>query len=89
MVDMSTVAVSDRKATRDEVVAHAGDIRRLATELDLGEPMLREDGAVVVRSPESGYRLVTRLSAAASVLVGAYVHVITDDAPAAVGLREL
>ncbi len=44
---------------------------------------------MVVHSEEAGYRSVTRLSAAASELVGAYVHVITDDVPGAVGTREL
>jgi hypothetical protein len=36
-----------------------------------------------------GYRAVTRLSTATSELVGAYVHVITDDVPGAFDAREM
>ena len=70
-------------------MAHRGPIRRLAAELGLGDPRVRADGAVIVRSPEIGYRAVTRLSAAASDVVGRYVHVITDDVPGAADAREL
>lgn len=57
--------------------------------LDLSDPRLRHDGAVVVHSEHAGYRAVTRLSTAVSELVGVYVHVITDDVRGAVGAREL
>jgi len=38
---------------------------------------------------ETGYRAVTCPTAAASELVGTYVHVITDDVPGAADAREL
>ncbi len=81
--------VADRKATSDEVATHAAAIKQLAAELGLSDLRLRRDGTAVVHSEEAGYRAVTRLSAAASELVGAYVHVITDDVPGAVGARAL
>jgi hypothetical protein len=86
---MANWTVVDRKATSREVASHADAIRQLAVKLGLSDPRLRSDGAMVVHSEEAGYRAVTRLSAAASELVGAYVHVITDDVPGAVGAREL
>lgn len=79
----------DRKATRGEISTYATGIRRLAVDLGLSSPRIRDDGTVVVHSDEVGYRAVTRLSAAASELVGTYVHVITDDVPGAAGTREL
>jgi hypothetical protein len=86
---MSHSAVADRKATVDEVRPRAAAIRQFAADLGLSQVRLRNDGTIVVHSPEPGYRSVARLSAAATELVGAYVHVITDDVPGAVGAREL
>jgi len=86
-VPRSTVA--DRKATADEVRPHSAAIRQLAVDFGLSSPRLRSDGAVVVHSSEAGYGAVTRLSIAASAIVGEYVHVITDDVPGAVDAREL
>jgi hypothetical protein len=80
---MPRAALVDHKATVDEVVAHAAAIRRLATELSLRDLRIRNDGTLVVHSEETGYRSVTRLSSAASELLGTYVHVITDDVPGA------
>lgn len=86
---MPNPTVVDRKATSAEVAAHADVVRQLVADLGLSDPRLRGDGTMVVHSEETGYRAVTRLSAAASESVGAYVHVITDDVPGAVGTREL
>ena len=86
---MSEVGLIDRKATAREVSSHAADVRRLAGAAGLPGPRLRDDGTIVVHSEEPGYRAVTRLSATLSELVGVYVHVITDDAPAAGSAREL
>lgn len=86
---VSGIPVADRKAARNEVAVHRDAIRQLARGLGLAEARLRSDGAVVVHSPESGYRAVIRLSAAASELVGRYVHVITDDVPGAADSQEL
>lgn len=86
---MPRATLIDRKAAFDEVTAHAATVRQLAADLGLSDLRLRRDGTVVVHSDEPGYRAVTRLSAAASDLIGAYVHVITDDVPGATGTREL
>jgi len=83
------IPVADRQATQEEVARHRDAIRRLAHGLELTGPRLRDDGAVVVHNPERGYRKVFRLSAAASDLVGRYVHVITDDVPGATDAKDL
>lgn len=80
MKTMASTALADHQATAEEVRTHADEIRDLTIGLDLKAPRLRDDGTVVVRSDEPGYRSVLRLSAAASEIVGAYVHVIADDA---------
>lgn len=86
---MSDIAVADRKATLAEVQEHAVDVRRLTDEAGLGSPRVRADGTVIVHSDESGYRAVNHLSVDLSAVVGAYVHVITDDVPGAADAREL
>jgi hypothetical protein len=83
------VGLVDRKATAREVLNRSADVRRLADAVGLTSPRLRDDGTIVVHSDEPGYRAVTRLSSALSELVGAYVHVITDDVPGAGSTREL
>ena len=85
---MSEVGLIDRRASAREVSSHAADVRRLVAVVGLTDPRLRDDGTIVVHSDESGYRAVTRLSAILSELVGAYVHVITDDVPGAGAVRE-
>lgn len=77
------VATTDRKATADEVRAHAAALLQLATHSGLGEPRVRDDGTLVVHTSEPGYRAVLDFAAQAAAQVGTYVHVITDDAPAA------
>jgi hypothetical protein len=86
---MSDAVATDRKATAAEVRAHGAIVHRLAAGFGLAPPRLRDDGAVVIHSPAPGYRAATRLSASASEAVGAYVHVITDDVPAAATARPL
>lgn len=86
---MSDAVAADRKATEPEVRTHAAEIRRLARELGLSAPLLRDDGTVVVHPNDSGYHTANQLSAGASAVVGAYVHVITDDVPGATSLRPL
>ncbi|MDQ6613739.1 MAG: hypothetical protein M3083_03025 [Actinomycetota bacterium] len=86
---MPRSSVADRKATKDEVQPYAAKIRVLATAGGLSGPRLRDDGTLVVHSDEPGYRAITRLSAAASELVGRYVHVITDDVPGGADAQEL
>lgn len=73
----------DRKATAAEVRAQAAQVHRLAEQVGVSNPRLRDDGTVLVHSDSPGYREVLQLSRSLSELVGCYVHVITDDAPAA------
>ena len=81
--------LSDRKATLDEVVAHAEVLRGLAADQGLRSVGLRDDGALIIHSEEPGYRTANRLSIAASQVVGAYVHVLTDDVSGATTFRDL
>lgn len=62
---------------------HAEHLHRVAEEVGVSDPRLREDGTVVVYSEQPGYRDVVALSQRLSELLGCYVHVITDDVPGA------
>jgi hypothetical protein len=73
----------DRKATYDEVVGRADQLRRLVAQHGYAGARLRSDGALIVHDDSDGYRRANQLAGAASKVVGAYVPVITDDAPAA------
>ncbi|MCA1693960.1 MAG: hypothetical protein LC749_04070 [Actinobacteria bacterium] len=86
---MSDALAADRKATREEVHAQADVIRRMAHDLGIPAVRLRDDGTIVIHSDQPGYHVANRLSAEASRVVGAYVHVITDDVPGAASAREL
>lgn len=83
------ITTTDRKATAEEVRAHAPALRRLAADSGLGTPKLRDDGTLVVHCAEPGYREVLKFAARAAAQVGTYVHVIADDAPAARGTSQL
>jgi len=89
MAPVSDALTADHKATREEVLAWAGAIRQAAQKLGLPALRLRDDGTVVIHSDEPGYHAANQLSADASRVVGAYVHVITDDVPGAASAREL
>lgn len=89
MLHMADALVTDRKAAEAEIRAHAEGLHRLATDLGLPAPQLRDDGTVVIHPTDVGYRTANRFSSAASKLVGAYVHVITDDVPGASAARDL
>lgn len=86
---MGTMSATDRKATAEEVRAYRQAIRQFATRNRFTDPRLRDDGTIVVHSEDPGYRAVLELSGFASSIVGTYVHVITDDAPAALGAQPL
>ena len=60
-----------------------------ANDFGLGGVRVRDDGAVVIHVSDTGYHTANRLSAASSEVVGAYVHVITDDVPGAAAARDL
>lgn len=81
--DVSETIVSDRRSTWQEVSARRVELRAKAEDCGLTEPRLRNDGAVIVHAPDAGYRLTGRFGAAAAAVVGTYVHVLTDDVPAA------
>ncbi|GAA4831396.1 hypothetical protein GCM10023354_08140 [Garicola koreensis] len=49
----------------------------------LDHARLGDDGTVIVHAPNPGYGAVARFAAEAANIVGTYVHVITDDVPAA------
>lgn len=82
---MSEAMVSDRRASWSEVAARRAELRRRALACGLREPRLREDGSIIVHSPEPGYRATGRFAAEAAAVVGTYVHVVTDDVAAAAG----
>lgn len=75
--------VSDRRASWHEVAARRVELRVKADACGLTEPRLRDDGAVIVHAPDSGYGLTGRFAALAAAVVGTYVHVLTDDVPVA------
>jgi hypothetical protein len=75
--------VSDRRASWAEVAARRGELRAKAASCGLGEPRLRDDGALIVHPPDAGYRSVGQFATVAAGVVGTYVHVLTDDVPAA------
>lgn len=80
---MSNLATGDRSATRDEVVAARKTLRQLAHRHGLSQPRVDAVGTVIVHSDAPGYSAVMRYADAAAKTVGAWVNVITDDAPAA------
>lgn len=80
---MAKATRADRNASAAEVRAQAAQVHRLAEQVGVSDPRVRDDGTVVVHSDSPGYREVLQLSRSLSVLVGCYVHVITDDALAA------
>lgn len=80
---MSGAVLSDRRATWSEVAARRTELRQLALASGLTDARLRDDGAVIVHPPDPGYRLTGRFATEAAKAVGTYVHVLTDDVPAA------
>jgi hypothetical protein len=86
---MSDALAADRKATFAEVVAHADSLRDRAAQLGLPPLHIRDEATLVIHSDEPGYKTANRLSAIAGQVVGAYVHVITNDVPGATGTQRL
>ena len=80
---MARVGIGDRRAEFAEVDAHRRELREAVDRTALSRPRLRSDGTIIVHSEEQGYGEVLRFAADAANLVGAYVHVVTDDVPAA------
>ncbi|MCA1846996.1 MAG: hypothetical protein LC792_28150 [Actinobacteria bacterium] len=75
--------VTDRTATRAEVLGERRRLVELAAEHGLGQPRVDGRGTVIVHSNEPGYRQLARYATDAATLVGVWVNVITDDVPAA------
>jgi hypothetical protein len=86
---MARTTAAERKASAAEVRAHADAVRQLAADVGVTDLRLRSNGSVVVHSDEPGYRQVTELSQRVGVVVGCYVHVITDDVPGAADAQPL
>ncbi|MBN9611833.1 MAG: hypothetical protein J0I11_21270 [Actinobacteria bacterium] len=82
---MSRAIINDRRASWSDVDRRRSELRRVAAECGLTDVRLRDDGALIVHAIDHGYRSTGRFAVAAAGLVGAYVHVITDDVPAAGG----
>lgn len=79
---MSEVAV-DRRATREEVLAHRVRLREFAAAAGLVDPRVGPNGVVIAHPPDAGYRATVRFARDATAVVGAWVQTITDDVPAA------
>ncbi|MGY1709870.1 hypothetical protein ACI8AC_10205 [Geodermatophilus sp. SYSU D00758] len=84
LADRPAVAV-ERTATRDEVLAARRVLRPLAEYHGLTRPRVDAAGAVIVTVPagEPGHGTLRRFAAAAAEVVGVWVTVVADDAPAA------
>ncbi|MGY1833106.1 hypothetical protein ACI8AA_22050 [Geodermatophilus sp. SYSU D01180] len=79
------MSVDDRTATRDEVLAARQRLHRLAVEHGLTQPRVDAAGVVIVTPPvdDPGYGTLKRYVSAAAAVVGCWVNVVADDAPAA------
>jgi hypothetical protein len=82
-VGVSSTTVSDRTATRDEVLRLRDQLRGLAADEHLTGVRVDPAGTVIVHSEAVGYGPLRRFATAASRRVGVWVNVVTDDVPAA------
>jgi hypothetical protein len=72
------ITAADRRASRDEVIAHAGAIRAAALDAGAADIRIGSDGTLVIRATDDGYRQVVEVASRASGIVGVYVHTIPD-----------
>lgn len=86
---MADTTTTDRRASADEVRAHADALKNAAHEAGLTDVRILDDGTLVVHSDDEGLRQVIDLVGRARRIVDSYVHVITDDVPAAEGAHPL
>jgi hypothetical protein len=86
---MADTTITDRRASADEVRANADALKNAARDVGVTDVRILADGTLVVHSDDEGLRQVIALVARARGIVGSYVHVITDDVPAAEGARSL
>lgn len=80
---MASTTISDRTATRQEVLGARKRLGELAAVERLSAVRVDIAGTVIVHSEAAGYGPVRRFATSASNEVGAWVNVITDDVPAA------
>lgn len=78
---MAQLQQADRVATRAEVLAVRELLRSLLESHGLGQPRVRDDGAIVVRAPS--YRGVAEVVVPVTEMVGAHVRLILDTATGA------
>ena len=81
MTTVPGTIVEDRRATREELLAHRDALLSLAAARGLSNLRLRDDAALVLTTASPGYRNVAGFVNLASQLVGAYVYAVTDDTP--------
>lgn len=86
---MADTTTADRGASAEEVRVHADALKRAAREVGVSDVRILDDGTLVVHSEDQGVREVIALVGRARPIVGWYVHVITDDVPAAEGALPL
>lgn len=86
---MADTTITDRRASADEVRANADALKNAARDVGVTDVGVLDDGTLVVHSDDEGLRQVIDLVGRARQIVGGYVHVITDDVPAAEGARPL
>jgi len=80
---------TDERASADQVRRYAEQIRAAARDTGVTDVRLLDNGTLVIHSDDKGYRDVIELGLRVDDIVGTYVHIITDDAPAAEGARPL
>jgi hypothetical protein len=82
---VSATAPVEPTASRDQVLAARERLRRLAADHRISRPRVDAIGTVVVTMPadDPGYRSLTHFAADAAEVVGVWVNVVADDAPAA------
>ena len=81
VISVSGTSVKDRRATREELLAHRDALLSLAAARGLSNLRVRDDAALVVTPSGPGYRQIAGFVDVASELVGASVYVVPDDAP--------
>lgn len=80
---MSNLATGDRSATQAEVLSARSTLRQLTGRYGLSRPRVDVTGTVIVHSDDPGYAALMRYAEAAAKIIGVWVNIIIDDAPAA------
>lgn len=86
---MGDRAITDRQASPVEVRANVDALKAAPRDVGVTDVRILADGTLVVRSEDQGLPEVIALVGGARGIVGSYVHVITDDVPAAEHARGL